>query len=162
MGWRYNLKQPKNFETFFKNMYTFDGNCYRNTALACAIVEDHDGHTAYLAIEVLDHFSGTREVFAAVILLDLNPNDGTFGYKEQEEAMGPRRYHCPRHILELLTPLPTAQVYTDDMIPGVWARDPRDWAKDWRRRCWANVQHTAATAPQPPSRLRRIVDLLWR
>lgn len=145
MGWCYQRK-PNNLEQFFNHRYTYDGNMYRNKALACAIVGDVEGHTAYIAVEVLNHVSGIRDVFAAVILLDLSPNDGTFGHKPLDETMGPYRYHCPEHILRLLTPLPKAQAYTDDGTPGMWERDSRDVAKDWRRRCWANVHRSATTA----------------
>ena len=62
------------------------------------------------------------QVYAIVYLLDMVPHgDCNIGYKPMDETMGPNESECPERILKLLTP-------TDSQF-----------AKEWRERCWANI-----------------------
>jgi hypothetical protein len=83
--------------------------------------------TYYAAVQVLTNGVG-GEVFAVICKVLWNPASKSgeqFGYKDMTEAMGPCEDHCPRHILDLLTP-------TD-----------REHAIDWRRRCAENLMRRA-------------------
>ena len=80
------------------------------------------GTTVYLAVRSTDNNTGRSYVFAAVILIRNSKKDG-FGYKDQDEGMGPHQYDCPQRIMRLLSPiadLPHAR-YSADWRTGVAA-----------------------------------------
>ena len=62
------------------------------------------GNAVYLAVKSTDKKSGRSFVFAGVILISNTKKDG-FGYKGQDEVMGPNEYDCPQRIMRLLSPL---------------------------------------------------------
>lgn len=117
MGWTYMVKPRESTSEWFKNTLTWTSEAGAVTRpLAVAIVARKE---AYAAVETIRP-DGSREVWAAVFLLDFKPSarDGlTFGYKDMDESMGPNANRCPAKILDLLTP-------TD-----------REYANAWRERC---------------------------
>jgi hypothetical protein len=82
-------------------------------------------HVAYAAIERVEKATGTREVNAVVVLLAYRRDYFNFGYKVQDEFMGPCDCDCPARILDLLTP-------TDHEI-----------ALRWRARCRERLEQKA-------------------
>lgn len=67
------------------------------------------GNEYYGAVRVVDHYpeGDKEEVVAAVDLIWYSPKSWkseNFGYKPMGETMGPYCYHCPKTILDLLTP----------------------------------------------------------
>jgi hypothetical protein len=62
------------------------------------------GNAVYLAVRSTDKKTGRSFVFAGVILISNTRKDG-FGYKDQDEIMGPNECACPRRIMRLLSPL---------------------------------------------------------
>lgn len=78
----------------------------------------------YAAVETFNTDSGERVVWAAVMMVTLNP----FGYKDMSEDMGPGIHRCPESILKLLTPT------------------ENEYAKQWRADAW---NHIAARAAAP-------------
>jgi hypothetical protein len=81
------------------------------------------GNTVYLAVKSTVKTTARSFVFAAVILISNTKKHG-FGYKDQDEGMGPCQYACPRRIMRLLSPI------TDHPHPG--------HAADWRARVAAH------------------------
>jgi hypothetical protein len=88
------------------------------------------GNTVYLAIRATMKQTGDSYVFAAVIPICNTRKDG-FGYKEQDEGMGPHQYDCPLRIMRRLSPisdLPSAR-YSPEWRAGVAA-----WHDENRKR----------------------------
>lgn len=80
------------------------------------------GSTYYAAVRLTDKTNGASEVIAYVLLTHTAMRDYyNFGYKDMCESCGPFESECPKSILELLTD-------TDS-----------HYAKEWRERCWANI-----------------------
>jgi len=78
----------------------------------------------------------TGDVFAYVVMLSWWPNSyENFGYKDMDESMGPNQDHCPRKVLDCLTPLEKLHPWDGE------GREP--YAYDWRRRCEANLAQAA-------------------
>jgi hypothetical protein len=92
------------------------------------------GNTVYLAVRSTDKNTGRSYVFAAVILIRNSQKDG-FGYKDQDEGMGPHQYDCPQRIMRLLSPiadLPHAR-YSADWRAGVAAWHDQNRKRRQRR-----------------------------
>jgi hypothetical protein len=92
------------------------------------------GNTVYLAVRSTDKNTGRSYVFAAVILIRNSRKDG-FGYKDQDEGMGPHQYDCPQRIMRLLSPiadLPHAG-YSADWRAGVAAWHDQNRKRRQRR-----------------------------
>jgi len=87
------------------------------------------GSTYYAAVEITDKATGAAFVLAAVFLTQGRAQPGqaqdgcNFGYKSQDETMGPNEIDCPVRILDKLTPT------TDRAFP------PSRWAQEWRDKC---------------------------
>lgn len=80
------------------------------------------GSVYYAAVKRVDKTNGDSIVFGAVFLTSTDRRSWCdFGYKDMDETCGPYESECPKSILELLTE-------TDS-----------ECAKEWRERCWANV-----------------------
>lgn len=120
MGWTYTHKTPgTSVKAFFEDRFNYDNDNYALTVIDCAAYLN----VAYLAIEQIKKATNDREVFAVVCLIHYQHNSYyNFGYKDMEESMGPIKSNCPERILKLLTPT------------------NHEWAKEWRKRCWANLQ----------------------
>lgn len=72
---------------------------------------------------------------ALVVLTQRSNEYFNFTYKDMEESMGPSEAKCPKKILELLDPLEVCY------SPG---SDGYEYAKEWRERCWAEVERREA------------------
>jgi hypothetical protein len=88
------------------------------------------GNAVYLAVRSTDKKTGRSFVFAGVILISNTRKDG-FGYKDQDEIMGPNECACPRRIMRLLSPLSD--------LPRIgyaaeWRVRVEAWHEDQRRR----------------------------
>jgi hypothetical protein len=86
---------------------------------------------------------GKIDVWAAVCLVKYNPRarDGLiFGYKDQDETMGPCETECPAEILDLLTPTES------------------EWANEWRGRCREFNSLNAANAKKPKLKPGQVVE----
>lgn len=63
---------------------------------------------------------------------------GTDGVIVTPEWRQIRRFDCPARILARLSPIELFIERTD------YGRGSREWAKEWRERCWAGVEAAAA------------------
>lgn len=113
------------------------------------------GNVYYAAVERTEA-GGEPRTSAGVFLIQRSP----FGYKDMDESMGPTESSCPRSVLEKLSPLPARDPKPCSCCDGAgtlqgerWAasaqgrecfscdgqgsRDPHDYARNWRKRCWA-------------------------
>jgi len=134
MGWLMYDRKPTNVKTHLLGLCSWDNSAKggtKATALDCAIV---NLRTAYLAVR-LDYADKPSQVVAFVYLLQFPRGErgrpGGFGYKDLDESMGPCEDNCPERILKRLSPLPDAPAE---------GRDPYEYARAWRARCWANVE----------------------
>lgn len=95
------------------------------------IVIDDIAQVGFNTIYVASHHPNTPDkVYGGVILVRWDPqSDYNFGYKDMEEGMGPNESQCPERILKLLSPVD--QLYAEG--------SSREWATQWRERCWRNV-----------------------
>jgi hypothetical protein len=117
MGWTY-FQKPENVKQWFEDHLTWESE----TKLYCCLKSAIKFKVAYAAVETIDKKTGTREVWAAVYLLNYTrSNDYNFGYKDQDESLGPFDRKCPASILELLT------------------APCNENAAQWRQRCWENL-----------------------
>ena len=128
MGWLYmhSLGGPSGPRQYLDAQFTIERGARRNRVLRSTLVRMR---TYYAALEII-HEDGRREVTALVCLVRYNPRDRggyIFGFKDQDEGMGPCESECPASILDLLTP-------TD-----------RPYAIAWRERCRGNLARRAAT-----------------
>ena len=128
MGWTYTRK-PNHLSV--KDYLINHSGClkwstdseYEYKVLDSAIVKLR---TFYAAVERVHKTTGERVVWAAVFLLGYGRksyDDHNFGWKDLDETCGPCEAECPERILKLLTP-------TDN-----------EYANEWRKRCWANIEH---------------------
>ena len=113
---------------------TENGNTFQRTAQM--LRSFLYGNEYYGAIKVIDHLpEGDREfITAAVDKIWYSPRSyktENFGYKSMGESMGPYLDHCPKTILELLTP-------TDN-----------EYAIEWRKRQWDRIHKTEALNKLP-------------
>ena len=118
MGWLFQHDPIDDPLSYLTKKYNYDCETHTLQTLDGA----RAGNTVYLAIRSTDKKTGCSYVFAAVILISNTKKDG-FGYKEQDEGMGPHQYDCPQRIMRLLSPiddLPHAR-YSADWRAGVAA-----------------------------------------
>jgi hypothetical protein len=80
--------------------FTYNGERTKCEVLDAARVNN----TVYLAVRQTDKETRNAHVFAAVILIRNNRQDG-FGYNVMDEAMGPVECDCPDRIMRLLSPI---------------------------------------------------------
>ncbi len=142
MGWTttYKPKSEPVLDFFVRQgvLRWSDDNPHTYRVLDSAIVHFR---TFYAAVEQVDKQTGERQVWAAVILLSHNPGDGhNFGWKDMDESMGPCEAQCPERILKLLTPT------------------EYEYAKDWRARCWANIEKRKARRRLPVGTILKYQD----
>lgn len=100
------------------NMCNWEGKTKKYKVLKSVM----KGRVYYAAGEETDKVTGETKVFAWVILTGTDSRSWyNFGHKMMDESVGPFECDCPKSILELLT-------------------EPRnDYAREWRERCWANI-----------------------
>lgn len=125
MGWTFTHKnREENVTDFFKKEFDYSRETGSGKVIACAV---KGLHTAYIAYEIKTP-EETR-VIALVCLLSYRRNDHyNFGYKDMDESMGPCESDCPKKILDLLTPLKTAEGF----------------AAEWRKRCAERLANRSA------------------
>ena len=121
MGWTYTHKPDgEPVKACFARRFTVNGE---NRLVDLAVVKVRTGYGAYRCDD--------GRIIGLVILLDYKRDDWyNFGYKDQDEQMGPYEYDCPERILKLLSPLPE---------PVEGEPDPWEYAREWRKRCWSNI-----------------------
>lgn len=128
MGWTYTSRNGKKVKDFLRDEVDCENENGKWEMLDCAIVKFK---TAYMAVRI------TRPgqepyVVAFVFLLDYRPKDDyDIGYKDMDESMGPYQCECPERILKLLTPIDS------------------EYANEWRRKCWANIERKKAFKLRP-------------
>jgi hypothetical protein len=118
MGWLFQRDPIEDPVAHLMRKFTYENDQYAGLPLDGA----RAGNTVYLAVRATDKTTGRSYVFAAVILIRNTKKDG-FGYKDQDEGMGPHQYDCPQRIMRLLSPiadLPHAR-YSPDWRAGVAA-----------------------------------------
>ena len=132
MGWTFQHRDKGvSHKQFFGHLFTFETEAKSQRMLDCAAKLD----TVYCAIEYTYKATGKRAVSAAICLIRWRRNDWyNFGYKGMDEGMGPNEAHCPRRILDLLTPVED----TYDYESGI------KYANEWRAKCRANLARNAA------------------
>ena len=79
-------------------------------------LKDADDHYVYERIPV-----GEQETIGVVLLTATRERGEYFAYKPMDETVGPMYYHCPKSILNLLTPT------------------ENKWALEWRDKCYENA-----------------------
>lgn len=124
MGWLFTSKagprgQAETLEFFKREFAPREGS---GGVVDCAIA----ANTAYL---VYQHSDGER--YAVVCLL--SRRDGSFGYKDMDEGMGPFEANCPARILNQLSP--TASIFSEG--------NSREYARTWRAKCRVNIDKRA-------------------
>lgn len=128
MGWYYEDKPSgQTISEFFDKKVTFERNGYKSRMLDCAVVGPN---TAYMAVERSTSETEKSEVYAIVCHLHRLHNDyPNFGYKDEDEDLGPTEFRCPERILKLLTPATTEN------------------AKHWREVCWKEIEKQEKAPP---------------
>ena len=100
MGWLYRDEPIDDPLAYLKAKYNYDCETHTLQTLDGARVRN----TVYLAVRSTEKKTGRSFVFAAVILISNTKKSG-FGYKDQDEAMGPCQCDCPLRIIRLLSPI---------------------------------------------------------
>lgn len=138
MGWTF-MEKPSRPKDYLDGQFTWTADDGReNRVLRSAFA----GRTEYYAAVETIYPDGSREVWAAVVLVKFVPKamDGlTFGYKDMDESAGPYVCRCPETVLRLLT-------------------KPRgEYAEQWRDRCrqW-HERRRAVAALRTGDRVRLI------
>lgn len=129
MGWLYmpraSLGAHQSAKSYLDDQFTYerDGGDGTRRGLKVLASSCPGNRVYYAAAQVITNGIG-GEIFAIVCLVRWNPRDKeglVFGYKDMDESMGPCEDHCPKSILDLLTPT------------------EKEYALDWRRRCRENL-----------------------
>jgi hypothetical protein len=126
MGWMFQRDPVDDPVAHLIRKFTYEDETHALLSLDGA----RAGNAVYLAVRSTDKKTGHSFVFAGVILISNTKKDG-FGYKEQDEQMGPGEYACPRRIMRLLSPLPDLPRigYAAD-----WRANVEAWHEEQRRR----------------------------
>lgn len=112
-------------QEFGSNCTVLEASQARGGALYLAVRHEKDSeHGSYKA----------GDVFACVVLNGWSPNSYfNYWHKVMDETCGPNEDNCPERIMKLLTPL-------DDM----YGEGGGSYARQWRERCWANIERRKA------------------
>jgi hypothetical protein len=118
MGWLIMPYKPRSIPEYFKKEMEYDHlNDERNRKLTCLGLAFVGRFTLYGVWETTS-IGGKTEQFATVFLIRYY-RDGSWGYKDMDETMGPCEAKCPKSLLrKLKTPA------------------ENDFARAWRKRCW--------------------------
>ena len=130
MGWLFQRDPIDDPLAYLMAKYNYDCATHTSQTLDGA----RAGNTVYLAVRSTEKNTGRSYVFAAVILIRNSKKDG-FGYKDQDEGMGPHQYDCPQRIIRLLSPiadLPHAR-YSAEWRAGVAAWHDQNRERRQRR-----------------------------
>jgi hypothetical protein len=100
MGWLFQRDPVDDPVAYLMAKYNYDCGTHTLQALDGA----RSGRAVYLAVRSTIQETGHSYVFAAVILISNTKKDG-FGYKDQDESMGPNECACPPRIMRLLSPV---------------------------------------------------------
>ena len=100
MGWLYQSDPVDDPVAHLIRKFTYEDDTHALQPLKGARV----GNTVYLAVRSTDKSTGRAFVLAGVILISNTKKHG-FGYKDQDEVMGPCQYDCPDRIMRLLSPV---------------------------------------------------------
>lgn len=100
MGWLFQHDPVDDPVACLMAKYNYDCDTHTLQTLAGA----RAGRAVYLAVRSTIKETGHSYVFAAVILISNTKKDG-FGYKDQDESMGPNDCACPERIMRLLSPV---------------------------------------------------------
>ena len=100
MGWLYRNEPIDDPLAYLKAKYNYDCETHTLQTLDGARVRN----TVYLAVRSTVKKTERSFVFAAVILISNTKKSG-FGYKDQDESMGPCECACPLRIIRLLSPI---------------------------------------------------------
>lgn len=118
MGWTFTNTELKRNDAV-NELFNWTSEKYRTRVLKSTM----KGSVYYGAVEQIDKETAKRTVQAVVVLTSSDRKNGfNFGYKIIDETMGPSECECPKAILDLLSD-------TDS-----------EYAKDWRKRCRANLE----------------------
>ena len=115
------------------------------------------GKPVYLAVR---HPEGY--VFGCVVLVHYNRSDYfNFWHKEIDESSGPCEDECPERILKLLSPLD--EIYGPPFIGPMkqYQSAPGQHAREWRARCWANVERRKAQPKVTPGTVVRFAHPVY-
>ena len=96
MGWLYQSDPIAHLT----GKYNYEDDHHKQEVLDGARV----GNTVYLAIRAAEKADNRTFVFAAVLMISNTRRHG-FGYKEQDEFMGPNQCACPARIMCRLSPI---------------------------------------------------------
>jgi hypothetical protein len=100
MGWLFQRDPVDDPVAYLMAKYHYDCDTHTLQTLDGA----RAGRAVYLAVRSTIKETGHSYVFAAVILISNTKKDG-FGYKDQDESMGPNECTCSQRIMRLLSPL---------------------------------------------------------
>lgn len=131
MGWDFtseNVTDPKRYL-----LGEFAGWRNAHGGISAVVESEMVGTTWYAAIRDTDANGEQVSVWALVCLTERRGGPYPFGYKAMGEDEGPVASHCPKRILELLTPL---------------GENASTYAAEWRARCERNLKHVGAS-PRP-------------
>ena len=117
MGW-ITTSVPRDEEAFVRDLYTWQDEKREVHPIAMA----RRGRAWYLACEEIRTPDATRTVWAGICLISRDRNDPgyEFGYRTDDESVGPNETQCPQRILKLLTP-------TDHTHSRRWRERCRAW-----------------------------------
>lgn len=114
MGWTYLHREPGMtdrdfFQGEFKSIEILEAGTRENVCyLACR--QSASPGEVFAVICLIDRFGDRRDPYY------------NFGYKDQDETMGPGDADCPRKVFDLLTPLEEMEL----------SESGREWAGQWR------------------------------
>jgi len=121
MGWDYtNKSEDQTIEEFLRGRIEHtDSEGFEHKVLAISFEGQGEDECAYIALSV------KGGVIALVVMLDTTGEKGmNIGYKIIDENFGPLQFGAAERVLHLLT---------ED-------HNLNDYAREWRKECWANVQ----------------------
>ena len=129
MGWTFqNRDRGESHFDFFSREFNAENDNVKHEVLAAAGTL----RTVYIALQV-SHKQGSESfVFCVVCLTDWRKEDYfNFGYKDMSEEMGLNNSesHCPRRILDLLSPPEAIQSEGSGL----------DNIREWRQQCEENL-----------------------
>ena len=118
----------------FRQEFTWESETSRCEILLDALVS----FTEYYAVAKRTN-KETGEVIHFGIASRCHINKNEYGYRGDDESVGPVIANCPRNILTML----------DKLAPLDDSNDYDGWARSWRQRCWNKLDARAGRTPNP-------------